>query len=128
MRIRDITHCYQPPEQFTSFVMWMHRRTGSTWTTALLNSHPEITMLGEVFNVLDTPADFQEMCNFFSTPLGEHSPRGFGKTMTRVRGFKFVAPSPHMPYIFVSFACLPHLWECWLLSRRCENSACSYLN
>jgi hypothetical protein len=32
------------------FVMWMSERTGSSWAQYLLNSHPNISMQGEIFN------------------------------------------------------------------------------
>jgi hypothetical protein len=61
------------------FVMWMPGRTGSTWVQEALNSHPEITMLGEVFNNGSTTL-VERMCGFYGSPIG--------RRVRRVRGFK----------------------------------------
>ena len=63
------------------FVMWMPGRTGSTWVQEALNSHPEVTMLGEVFNNGTSHDGFtQAMCRFYGAPAG--------RRVRRARGFK----------------------------------------
>ena len=61
--------------------MWMPGRTGSTWVQEALNSHPEVSMLGEVFNNGTSGAGFvRSMCKFYGAPIG--------RRVRRVRGFK----------------------------------------
>lgn len=63
------------------FAMWMPGRTGSTWVQEALNSHPEISMLGEVFNNgTDGEGFSRNMCRFYGAPVG--------RRVRRVRGFK----------------------------------------
>ena len=46
VRCRQHAQGLSPPP--TPFVMWMTERTGSTWASAMLNSHPNVVALGEV--------------------------------------------------------------------------------
>lgn len=70
-----------PRDGSVPFVMWMPGRTGSTWVQEALNSHPEVTMLGEVFNNGSTGEEFsRNMCSFYGAPIG--------RRVRRVRGFK----------------------------------------
>ena len=77
------------------FVMWITQRTGSTWVTELLNSHPGITMLGEKYNNCGDETCFANMCDFLTarssyTPWDAHAaaPRPVNLPVKPVRGFK----------------------------------------
>ena len=58
----------------------MPGRSGSTWVQDALNSHPEITMLGEVFNNWTQNTFTDNVCHFFKSPIKRHT--------RHVRGFK----------------------------------------
>ena len=61
--------------------MWMPGRSGSTWVQDALNSHPDVTMLGEVFNNWTGTDTFtHNLCRFYRSPMNRHT--------RRVRGFK----------------------------------------
>ena len=59
------------------FVMWMSQRTGSSWATQLINSHPDIEMRGEDFNDCTDVACFKRMCDFLTSTHRRTVVRGF---------------------------------------------------
>ena len=80
-----------PPANATPFVMWITQRTGSTWALSLLNSHPEISMAGEVLNNCDSEACFEGMCDLLAGETGAYVPylrTHGGFQVARTRGFK----------------------------------------
>ena len=46
--------------------MWITQRTGSSWETHLVDSHPHVTMYGEKFNTRNDAAIYDDICNFFT--------------------------------------------------------------
>ena len=82
--------------------MWMSERTGSSWVTDLLNSHPDVTLGGEGStcnheNRTDQHSCLQRLCSYFSLPVGQLSdphcpkvqcPKCCPSVATRVRGVK----------------------------------------
>ena len=69
-----------PPAGAKPFVMWMSQRTGSSWATSLIDSHPDINMRGESFNSCPDAACFKPMCDFLTSPINLNT--------KAVRGFK----------------------------------------
>ncbi|KAL1525845.1 hypothetical protein AB1Y20_020679 [Prymnesium parvum] len=78
-------HCPLPDNGAEPFVMWMFQR--STWATKLLDSHPQIAMLDEVFNEPDLD-QYATMCRYLSAPPGTRMQELTRKPLPSVRGFK----------------------------------------
>ena len=65
------------PPGTVPFVMWMSERTGSSWVTQLLSSHPHVSMEDEIFNYGPYRDGRNQMCDHFTSPK-----------LPRARGFK----------------------------------------
>ena len=70
-------HCKKPNNKtIVPFVMWMSERTGSSWVTDLLNSHPDASMGGESSMCTRADDDAQAeclrgLCKYLTTPVGQ---------------------------------------------------------